>query len=70
MPAAGTELTLEDGTVAGQISSAAELPLKKGRRVFALAMMRAEAETRSQTFNYTSGEITGTAAILAAPPTL
>jgi folate-binding protein YgfZ len=69
-PAGGTELTLEDGTVAGQISSAAELPLKKGRRVFALAMMRSEAEARSQTFNYTSREMTGTATILAAPPTL
>ena len=41
-PPGGTELTLEDGTAAGQITSAAELPLKKGRRVFALGMMKAE----------------------------
>jgi hypothetical protein len=33
-------------------------------------MMRSEAEARSQTFNYTSREMTGTATILAAPPTL
>jgi aminomethyltransferase len=69
-PTAGTELTLEDGTAAGQITSAAELPLPKGRRIFALAMMRAEAEARSQTFNYKSGETMGTARILAAPPAL
>jgi folate-binding protein YgfZ len=69
-PAAGAELTLEDGTVAGKITSAAELPLQAGRRVFALAMMSADASTRSQTFNYKAGEATGTACILAAPPTL
>src|SRR5208282_539517 len=45
-PAAGAELALEDGTAAGQITSAAELPLASGSRVFALGMIRTEAETR------------------------
>ena len=70
MPAAGAELTLEDGTAAGQITSAAELPLVKGSRVFALGMMQAEAEARSQSFQYKAGTATGTAQILAAPPSL
>jgi folate-binding protein YgfZ len=69
-PDTGTELTLEDGTVAGQITSAVELPLTQGARVFALAMLRAEAEVHTQTFNYKSGESMGTARILDAPPTL
>ncbi len=69
-PAAGAELTMEDGTVAGQMTSAAELPLMKGRRVFALAMIRAEAEARNQPFAYKAGTATGKARILAAPPTL
>ncbi len=70
VPAGGTELTLEDGTAAGQITSAAELPLEKGSRVFALGMMQAEAEARSQSFQYKAGTATGTARILAAPPSL
>jgi hypothetical protein len=55
---------------AGQITSAAELPLVKGSRVFALGMMQAEAEMRSQRFRYRAGTATGTAQILAAPPAL
>ena len=39
-----TELTQEDGKAAGHITSAAELPLASGSRVFALGMIRAEAE--------------------------
>ena len=70
VPPGGTELTLEDGTAAGQITSAAELPLKKGRRVFGLGMMNAEAEARSQSFQYKAGTAAGTAQILAAPPSL
>jgi len=66
LPARGTALTLEGGADAGQITSAAELPLPDGRRIFALAMLRAEAETGNQSFSYTSG----TARILAAPPKL
>jgi aminomethyltransferase len=70
VPAAGTELTLRDGKSAGAITSAAALPLPTGRRVFALAMIRAEAEIGDQTFTYTAGAETGTATLLAAPPSL
>ncbi len=69
-PAAGTELTEEDGKVAGRITSAAELPLAGGARIFALGMIGAEAELRDQPLKYTAGETTGTARILAAPPAL
>jgi hypothetical protein len=68
VPAAGTDLVLEDGKAAGQITSAAELVLAGGRRVFALGMIRAEAELRDQPFRYTAGSAAGTAGILAAPP--
>jgi folate-binding protein YgfZ len=70
VPASGTELTLEDGAVAGTITSAAELPLKSGARVFALGMIRAEAEAKSQSFGWKAGAVEGTASILAAPPRL
>jgi folate-binding Fe-S cluster repair protein YgfZ len=70
LPPEGTELILDGGTVAGQIRSAAELPLASGTRIFALAMMRAEAELAGQSFTYTLGAATGTARILAAPPSL
>ena len=70
VPADGTELTLEDGTVAGEIRSAAALPLKGGQRVFALGMMRAEHEEQSQTFRYQAANSRGTASILEAPPKL
>ena len=68
VPTAGTELTFDGGAVAGQITSAAGLPLAQGSRVFALGMMRGEAELRSQPFTYTVGTETGTAHILASPP--
>jgi folate-binding protein YgfZ len=70
VPDAGAALTLEGGKVAGQITSAAELLLSTGRRVFALGMMRGEAEVRNQSFTYTAGTATGTALILAMPPEL
>jgi folate-binding protein YgfZ len=70
VPASGAELTLEDGKVAGHITSAAELTLAKGPRIFALAMVRAEAETQDRPFHYTSGSAAGTGRILAAPPVL
>jgi folate-binding protein YgfZ len=84
VPAAGAALTLEGGAVAGQITSAAELPLPTGSRVFALGMMRGEAELSpqrrgsvaggpeagKQLFTYTAGTATGTARTLAAPPEL
>ena len=82
VPPAGAELRLESGAVAGQITSAAELPLEKGHRLFALGMIRAEAEIspqrqrpvaggpelRNQSFAYTLAESAGTARVLAKPP--
>jgi folate-binding protein YgfZ len=70
VPAAGTELTMDGGTAAGQITSAARLTLAAGPRVFALGMIGGEAEVRNQPLNYTAGTATGTARILAAPPKL
>jgi folate-binding protein YgfZ len=70
LPSAGTELTLDDGTVGGIITSAAELPLAPQRRSFALAMIRGEAELRNQPFAYSTGAVMGKAHILAAPPVL
>jgi folate-binding protein YgfZ len=81
MPAAGAELFLNDrdvgggaagekGASAGHITSAAGLALASGYRVFALGMIRGEAELRDQPLIYTTGAATGTARILAAPPTL
>lgn len=68
LPTAGTELTL-DGAAVGAITSAAELPLASGPRRFALAMVRAEAELRNQPLVYAAAEASGTARLLAAPPT-
>ena len=70
LPAAGAELTLDNGAAAGQITSAAELPLASGSRCFALAMLRGEAELRNQPFTYIAGTATGKANILAGPPRL
>ena len=68
VPAAGTDLINEAGAVAGQIRSAASLPLASGSRGFALAMMRSEAEIAEQTFTYATPSAAGTARILEAPP--
>jgi folate-binding protein YgfZ len=74
LPASGTELTFEDAAgksaAAGQITSATELPLASGSRVFALGMIRGEAELGSKSLTYTAGAVTGTARILAEPPNL
>jgi folate-binding protein YgfZ len=70
VPAAGAELTLDGGAVAGQITSVAELSLTGGPRVFALGMIRAEAEIRNQSLTYTAGDATGTVRILTGPPEL
>jgi folate-binding protein YgfZ len=70
VPAAGAELRLDDGTAAGHITSAMELPLRSGRRVFALGMIRSDAEEHSQTFRYSAGAAGGAASILASPPKL
>jgi folate-binding protein YgfZ len=70
VPESGTELFEQGGAQAGQITSVAELPLAGGVRVFALGMVRAEAEARNETFAYTAGTVAGTARILAEPPEL
>jgi folate-binding protein YgfZ len=66
IPAPGAELTLE-GSPAGQITSAAELPLVSGSRVFALGTIRAEAEARNLPLRYEAGTGAGTAQILDGP---
>jgi folate-binding protein YgfZ len=70
VPESGAELKLQDGSVAGHITSATELALPTGKRIFALGVVRAEAEAANQSLNYSSGIITGTAQILAEPPKL
>jgi folate-binding protein YgfZ len=67
LPSAGTELLLGE-VQAGQITSAAELPLAGGSRVFALGMIRSEAEARNEPFIYRVGSGAGTARILTTPP--
>ena len=69
LPQAGTELTA-GGTAAGQITSAAELALQGGSRIFALAMLRGESENGKEPLCYRAGTTEGTAQILAAPPIL
>jgi folate-binding protein YgfZ len=70
VPAPGMELTTEDGKPAGQITSAAELGLASGARVFALAMIRAEAELSDKPFSYGSDSDAGSARIRTTPPAL
>jgi folate-binding protein YgfZ len=75
VPANGAQLHFDDGaldgdTAAGHITSAAELALPKGRRIFALGMIRGSAETRHQVVNYTAGSVKGTARILDGAPGL
>lgn len=70
MPATGAELTLEDGTVAGRITSAAKLALREGHRAFALGVVNAVGEESGHRFRYKSGADAGRASILAAPPNL
>ncbi|HVC47448.1 MAG TPA: hypothetical protein VND90_09400 [Terracidiphilus sp.] len=67
VPETGTELTLE-GVAVGHITSAAELALAEGARKFALAMLRAEAETDRAPLNYQAGSETGEARPLTGPP--
>jgi folate-binding protein YgfZ len=70
VPEPGTELKLADGSQAGHVTSAAELPLAKGRRAFALAMVRAEAEVKEELLHYSSANGKGTARIQASHPAL
>jgi folate-binding protein YgfZ len=69
IPASGTEL-MQDGAPAGQVTSAAELLLPMGKRVFALGMMRGEAEARNLPMSFEFGSSLGTARILDGPPRL
>ena len=64
VPALGTELML-DGAMVGRITSAAELLLPMGKRVFALGMMRADAEVRNMPMSYGAGLSAGTARLVA-----
>jgi len=68
LPEAGVGLATE--AEAGQITSAAELPLPAGKRCFALGMIRGESASRDQALNYIAGTATGRARTLAAPPEL
>jgi folate-binding protein YgfZ len=70
VPGAGVELKLADGSQAGHITSAAELPLERGSRAFALAMVRAEAEAKEEILHYSSATGEGTGRIQATPPAL
>jgi folate-binding protein YgfZ len=67
VPSAGTELLLGD-VQAGQITSAAVLPLAGGSRTFALGMIRSEAEARNESLTYRAGSDAGTARILTTSP--
>lgn len=69
LPKQGTELLL-DGTVIGQITSAAELPLATGNRRFAIAMLRSEAEAKKQPLTYSGPGASGTATLLSNSPAL
>jgi len=66
VPARGTDLSLEGGTVVGQVTSAAELKLAAGSRAVGLGMMRAEAEVGEKTFHYTDGTNSGLARIVGS----
>jgi folate-binding protein YgfZ len=70
VPEPGTELKQSDGAQAGHVTSAAELPLEKGRRIFALAMVKAEAEAKEEVLHYSTAAGEGTARIQASPPVL
>lgn len=70
LPAKGTELRIigssADAKPAGQITSVAAAHLKSSLRIFAIAMLRAEAEIGGKTLEFSSG----TARILDGPPKL
>jgi len=74
LPEAGTELSFQNaaGTTAaaGTITSAAELALEGRGRIFALGMIRGEAELSGQEFTFIAGESTGIARIMDAAPIL
>jgi folate-binding protein YgfZ len=67
LPPAGTELSL-DGAAVGHITSAAQLPIAAGSRIFALGTVRAEAEARNELLAYSVAASAGTARLLAEAP--
>jgi folate-binding protein YgfZ len=69
LPSSGTKLTLE-GAEVGHITGAAALPLSGATRVFALGVIRAEAEARNLPLNYQAEGTAGTARVSASPPIL
>jgi folate-binding protein YgfZ len=69
VPKAETDLQF-DCASAGRVTSATELKLATGNRIFALGMIRGEAEVKNQPLTYTVGTATGAATILGAPPEL
>ena len=69
LPEAGTQVSLE-GAEAGYITSAAELPLGGQTRIFAIGMIRGDAEARNLPLNYSVGETSGSASILPDLPPL
>ena len=69
IPSPGSELTL-DGAAAGKITSAAQLATGTGNRVFALGMIRGEAEVRDLPLGFVDGSQSGTARLLDGPPIL
>ena len=70
LPENGTELKLENGTSVGHITSSAEVDLPKGKRIFALGMVKSEAESGNQILCYAVNSANGTARILEGPPKL
>ena len=70
VPAPGTALTLEDGTAAGEVTSAAQLELPSGTRTVALGRIPAPVELRSQALHYTHAAQAGLARLLDAPQPL
>ena len=68
LPAPGVELVLEGAAPAGAVTSAAEMAVRGRKRIFALGMLREEAEQK-ENLTYGSGAGAGTARILKGPPT-
>jgi folate-binding protein YgfZ len=69
LPKSGTELLVE-AAPAGQITSAAELSLDGAAHLYALGIVRGEAEAKNQPLTYVVDGTSGTARILPGPPAL
>ena len=67
VPAVGTVLQLEDGSPAGEVTSAAALPLPAGDRIVALAKVPAAIEVRNPQLFYNADNQRGSARLLDAP---